>query len=106
MTIPTLGSTILGRTVLYTLSQQDADAINKRRADAQAHIHEHRDNSSGVQIHFGNSAAEGDVCPMMIVRRWGITDTSCVNGQVFLDGNDLLWVTSVAPGTGPRTFAW
>ena len=106
MTSPALGSTILGRTVLYTLCQQDADAINKRRTDAAAHLIEHRQDANGVQIHVGNSVRVGEVFPMMIVRMWGNTEKSCVNGQVFLDGNDPLWVTSVAVGTGPRTFAW
>jgi len=95
-----------GRIVLYTLSKQDADAVNKRRADAQRHLQDHRENSNGVQIHVGNQLSEDDVYPMMIIRVWGPTATSCVNGQVFLDGNDLLWVTSVAVGIGPRTFAW
>jgi hypothetical protein len=101
MTIPTPG-----RIVQYTLSKQDADATNKRRKDAHLHMAEHIANSNGVQVHVGNQPAEGDVYPMMIVRTWGSTETSSVNGQVFLDGNDLLWVTSVAVGTGPCTFAW
>ena len=95
-----------GRIVQYTLSAQDAAETNKRRADAQSHLQEHRENSNGVQVHVGNALTEGDTCPMMIVRAWGTTATSCVNGQVFVDGNDPLWVTSVAVGTGPRTFAW
>jgi len=100
-TVPTMG-----RVVLYTLDKQDADATNKRRADAQAHLQEHRENSNGAQVHVGNLLMEGDVYPMVIVRAWGTTPSSAVNGQVFLDGNDLLWATSVAVGTGPRTFAW
>ena len=100
MSIPTPG-----RIVLYTLSKQDADAQNKRRADAQKHLQDHRENSNGVQIHVGNSLAEGDVYPMVITRVWN-EDPGTVNGQVLLDGNDLLWVTSVTPGTGPRAYSW
>jgi hypothetical protein len=102
MSIPTPG-----RIVLYTLSKQDADAQNKRRADAQKHLQDHRENSNGVQIHVGNPLAEGDVYPMMIVRVWNPGNAhSAVNGQVLLDGNDLLWVTSVKVGTAPGSYAW
>ncbi len=81
----------IGRIVHYTLSGQDADAVNR-----------HRDTCSITNV--GNPASEGDVFPMMIVRVW--PGEELVQGQVFLDGNDVLWVTSVAEGTGPRTFAW
>jgi hypothetical protein len=43
---------------------------------------------------------------MLITRAWGDQPDSLVNGQVFLDGGDCLWVTSVKVGEGPRTFAW
>lgn len=101
MTIPTPG-----RIVLYTLSAQDAEATNKRRADAVAHMEEHRENSNGVQIHVGNDVREGDIFPMIITRVWNPDHGSAVNGQVLLDGNDLLWASSVNEGAGPRTFAW
>jgi hypothetical protein len=95
----------IGRIVHYTLSAQDAEAVNKRRADSSAHMAEHRENSNGVQIHVGNGVREGDIFPMVITRAWP-ADTHGVNGQVFLDGNDLLWVTSIAEGEGPRTWSW
>ena len=95
----------IGRIVRYTLSAQDADAINKRRADSSKHMTEHRENSNGVQIHVGNGVREGDVFPMLIVQVWP-NDTHGVNGQVFLDGNDSLWATSVAEGDGPRSWSW
>ena len=102
MSIPTPG-----RIVLYTLSKQDADAQNKRRADAQKHLQDHRENSNGVQIHVGNSLAEGDVYPMVITRVWNPGNPqTAVNGQVLLDGNDLLWVTSTSAGEGPCHFTW
>lgn len=99
----------LGRTVHYRLSQQDADAINKRRADALNR------NAAGVtlasqelgaQIHTGNHATAGEVYPMVITRVWGNEPTSAVNGSVFLDGNDLYWATSVTCGDGERHFTW
>ena len=97
----------IGRIVHYRLSAADAEAINRRREHAQAHLDEHRANSNGVQVHVGNRAAEGDVFPMVITRVWQPGESEGhVNGQVLLDGNDLLWVTSVNVGSGPRTFSW
>lgn len=96
----------LGRIVHYTLSEQDAEAINRRRDDAQAHAGEHRDRRDGSQVHVGNEVKAGDVYPMVITRVWGPESKSAVNGQVLLDGNDLYWVTSTAVGEGPRHFAW
>lgn len=86
----------VGRIVVYKLTEQDADAINKRRKDAATHLDTHRINSNGVQIHVGNSVTAGDVFPMIITRAWGATENSSVNGQVLLDGNDLFWATSVS----------
>lgn len=96
----------IGRIVRYTLSAQDATTINKRRRDANQHLLEHRTNENGVIVHVGNGVSEGDAYPMIITRCWGKTPESCVNGQVLLDGNDTLWVTSVSVGEGPRHFAW
>lgn len=99
----------LGRTVHYTLSEQDADAINKQRMDAK------NLNAAGVtlasqelgaQIHCGNVVGAGEVYPLVITRVWGNEPTSAVNGQVQLDGNDLYWATSVSAGDGPRHFTW
>lgn len=98
----------IGRVVHYTLSEDDAKRINKRREDAIASAHEHKMNpeATGKQVHVGNTAREGDVYPMIIVRVWGTQPGSAVNGQVLLDGNDTFWVTSVAVGEGARRFAW
>ena len=99
----------LGRTVLYQLTESDATAINSRRDGAR------NVNAAGVtlasqnlgaQIHTGNSARAGDIYPMTIVRAWGDQPDSAVNGQLLLDGNDSLWVTSVAAGDGPGRFTW
>lgn len=99
----------IGRVVHYKLSEQDAAAINARRKGAQ------NLNGAGVtlasqdlgaQIHSGNAVEAGDVYPMIITRAWGDQPTSAVNGQVLLDGNDTLWVTSVSLGLGERHFHW
>lgn len=101
---------MIGRIVHYTLSAQDADAINRRRKDASnlrhAHTYDGGTVRTGEQVHVGNSVCEGDVFPMLITRVWGDTPQSPVNGQVFLDGNDTYWVTSAMEGKGPRHYQW
>lgn len=87
----------IGRIVHYKLNDSDVTEINRRRADARrTSLH-----FSGAIIHTGNQAEPGMVFPMLITRVWGlgpngaqITEESVVQGQVFLDGNDTLWVTS------------
>lgn len=99
----------IGRIVHYTLSEQDAAAINKRRADAK------NLNAAGVtlasqelgaQIHTGNWVSAGEVYPMVITRVWRNGPDDGVNGQVLLDGNDLFWATSVTSGEGERHYSW
>jgi hypothetical protein len=95
----------IGLIVSFKLMQQHADEINKRRSDANSSGIA-RENS-GSQVHVGNSAKEGDVYPMMITRVWSPSPvpSTPVNGQVFLDGNDTLWVTSAPQGTGNGQWA-
>lgn len=82
----------IGRVVHYTLNQQDADQINRRRADSATHA--------------GNHVQDGDVYPAVIVRIFGETPESAVNLQVFLDGNDTFWATSRTLGDGPFHWTW
>lgn len=99
----------IGRTVLYTLTAQDADAVNRRRSGAgnlNAAGVTLASQNLGAQIHVGNRVQEGDQFPMTIVRAWGDQPESAVNGQVQLDGTDLLWVTSRCCGTDAGTWAW
>jgi len=104
----------IGRIVHYRLSADDASHINRRRTTGASIAERMKCGDdpqlkawpAGAQAHIGNEAAEGDVVPMLIVHVFGDTPTSAVNGQVFLDGTDVLWVTSVAVGEGPRTFSW
>lgn len=116
----------IGRIVHYRLSADDATQIDRRRttghsiavrlktslsADATIdpatgeviRIHAW---PAGAQAHIGNKVTEGDTFPMMITRVWGPSAESAVNGQVFLDSNDVFWATSVCVGDGPRTFSW
>lgn len=111
----------IGRIVHYRLSADDATQINRRRTTG-ARIAERMQNAippdvgrntepifgwpAGAQAHIGNEVKEGDTFPMMITRVWGDTPESAVNGQVFLDGTDVFWATSVSVGEGPRTFSW
>ena len=113
MPVPTIG-----RIVHYRLDANDVAQINRRRTTGKEiadRIAQGMVTSTppqrpvwplGAQAHIGNEAREGDVFPMLIVKVWGKTPTSGVNGQVFLDGNDVLWATSVLAGEGPRTFSW
>lgn len=96
----------IGRIVHYMLDPYDADAINRRRAAASSNLPEHRERGDGSQLHVGNGVSAGDVLPMMIVRAWGNTADCAVNGQVFLDGNDTYWATSVTAGDGERHYSW
>lgn len=91
-----------GRIVEYTLNEHDADQINKRRDDSRKSGLAARE--TGAVIHVGNRVSPGESYPMVIVRAWGNTEGSAVNGQVLLDGNDTFWATSRQQGEGP--FCW
>lgn len=92
----------VGRIVAYTLTETDAEQINKRRQDAR--VSGIAATNSGAVVHFGNPVLSGEICAMVIVHVWGTHEGASVNGQVLLDGNDSLWVTSVTQGDGPRQF--
>lgn len=109
----------IGRIVHYRLSEDDAAMINRRRTTGHSIMERMKIQISdkecmtpllawptGAQAHIGNDAKEGDIFPMLITRVWGDTPTCAVNGQAYLDGNDVLWVTSACVGEGPRTFSW
>lgn len=78
----------VGRIVHYTLTEFDADEINRRRADAQRE----GAGNTGKIVHVGNSAAAGEVCAAIVVKAF---TGDRANLQVMLDGNDALWRTSV-----------
>jgi hypothetical protein len=83
-----------GRIVLYCLAEHDVHAIQHRRSM-----------SGGLLT--GNPVKEGDTFPMLITEDWGAkVEGAAVNGQVFLDGEDSLWVTSRMVGEGPNTWSW
>lgn len=86
----------IGRIVHYKLTAEDADQINRRREDGTGPLSASKD-KSGAQVHVGNHVHEGETVPMIVTAVWPPYD---VNGQIFLDGNDTLWVKTVAY-TGP-----
>lgn len=112
----------IGRIVHYRLSTQDANEINRRRTTGQS-IGErltrvtsdgHAQWPQGAQAHIGNPVSAGDIFPAMIVRLWDqpehpATATTLVQLQVFLDGNDTYWATSVSqlqPELGDQWPCW
>lgn len=97
----------IGRIVHYTLGQQDADEINRRRADFAAYVRGGglREGATGYMAHVGNPAEAGQVYPAMIVRVFD-PSTTTANLQVFLDGNDTFWATSRQQGEGQIHWAW
>ena len=96
----------IGQIVQYRLTAQDAEA-GRKHPDESRVVHQH----TGTVVHTGNPAGSGDVYPMIItkVSATDANEDSAVSGQVFLDGDDTLWVTSALQGSGigewvdPRT---
>ncbi|MGW6913725.1 hypothetical protein ACWGB8_07885 [Kitasatospora sp. NPDC054939] len=85
----------IGRTVLYTLDQHDADAINRRRAGRAT-----RDRIDVATL--GSMVTAGDSYPAVITRAF---PAGC-NLQVHLDGVDAHWATTRPEGTEPGTWSW
>lgn len=98
----------VGRTVLYKLSERDVVEINRRRTTPYSIAERIKVLAwpLGAQAHIGNIVVEGDTYPMVVVRKWGGADSDMVNGQVLLDGNDVLWVTSVHQGDTNGAWQW
>ena len=88
----------LGDIVLYQLTKDDAENINRRYSHASHNQDLMRICKTGYQAHFGNAVGEGIVVAMIITKVWS---DICINGQTILDGNDSLWVTNVSKGEGP-----
>jgi hypothetical protein len=103
----------VGQIVQYTLTEEDANQINRRRTTGTAIATRIENNGQiatdgavigeqwpiGAQAHIGNAASTGDTLPLLIVRIWPNEfgeGRPGVNGQVFLDRNDTYWVCSVS----------
>ncbi len=106
MSNPVITPTV-GRVVLYSLSEQDVGEISRRRTTGHSIAERIREAAwpIGAQAHIGNDVRVGDVFPGIVVRTWG---GDCINIQVLLDGNDVLWVTSrnVADEPTPGRHHW
>lgn len=99
----------IGRIVHYRLTAEQATEVNRRRDDAKLNSDVMRTERPGYQAHVGNPVYAGEPVAMIVVQVWPNEfgpDHDGVNGQVFLDGNDSLWVTSVKEGDGPGTWSW
>lgn len=93
---------LLGATVAYKLTEQDATRVNHNRAMARRYGWS--GNVTGQLIHRGNQVSPGDVFPAIVVRVWPSGHE--VNLQVFMDGTDALWATSVQEGDGSVDGQW
>lgn len=94
----------VGRIVHYQFTESDTAKINRRRESFEDQRKADLINwNDGAQAHVGNRAHEGATVPLLIVV---VNEDSTINGQAFLDGNDTLWVTSAAEGTGTGCWSW
>lgn len=87
----------IGMMVLYQLTEEEALATNKRREDAKQNVEKMREERPGFQAHVGIETSEDDLLPMIVTFVSQDLPTF-VDGQVFLNGNDSLWVTEVMEG--------
>ncbi|MGW4124754.1 hypothetical protein [Nocardia sp. NPDC004711] len=92
----------IGRIVHYTLTEYDAQAINKRRVDFAEHRRTEGYADTGYVAHYGNEARAGDVYPALIVRTRG----DLVNLKVQLDGTDEYWAPARSEGDGAGFWNW
>lgn len=96
----------IGRIVHYRLSEEAAQQINRRRTQGASIADRMKREPPawpmGAQAHIGNEAEAGQTFPMLLVKVAG----TMVNGQVFLDGNDVYWATNVNEGIGVGEYSW
>lgn len=101
----------IGRIVHYRLSQEAVEMIARRRTTSSSIADRIKGGEwpLGAQAHIGNPHHKGQVLPMIITVVWPNEygpNFDGVNGQVILDGNDTLWVTSVKEGTEDGQWSW
>jgi hypothetical protein len=111
----------IGRIVLYRLTKEDAAQVNRRRTNGQS-IKERMAISvlgkmgvlqdeirawpQGAQAHIGWPVKDGQVFPMMITNVDPVTIEGYVSGQVFLNGNDVLWKVDAPEGKENGQWSW
>ena len=83
----------VGRSVHYTLTEDDCREIASQRAGVVANVplSDGQSSMAIVDVWYGNTHYLGDTLPMGIV---AVNSNESVNGQVVLDGNDVLWKSS------------
>lgn len=96
----------IGRIVFYRMAPWVAAEINARRKRQFSKSHDPAAPAGYERLSRGNGVGPGQLYPAMIVAVWGDTPDSAVNLQVFLDGNDTEWVTSVCVGTRDHSYEW
>lgn len=99
--VPTVS---IGRIVHYKLSRLACHHIESKRAKLEKETPGAR---SGY-VSLGNDVSPGMVFPMIVVavREEDYGHKVFVNGQVFLDGVDTLWMTGVERGDGNGQWQW
>lgn len=95
----------VGRIVIVKVSEQMVLEINRRRTTGSSIASRIKEDKwpIGAQAHIGNSPEIGQEFPMIITKVWSDT---CVNGQIFLDSNDVYWGTSVSQGDHNGMWNW
>lgn len=92
-----------GEFVTYTLTEGDVEDIVDQRAfmaKAQVTLQSADDRHSSIRqdttprrVFVGNPVEVGDEFPLLVTK---VRDNGDYSGQVFLDGNDTLWVIVLA----------
>jgi hypothetical protein len=103
----------LGKIVIYKLTKEDADQVNRRRItreEIQKQIFLGHW-QLGSQAHVGEGVLAGEELPMIVtkvVQTAGVDGpgSTALSGQVFLNGNDTLYVTGRFEGDAHGTWSF
>lgn len=95
----------IGRIVIYKLTQDDADKINRRRTTGLSIAERMRDDKwpTGAQAHIGDKVKAYSDLPMIITAVYdGPVEGSAniIDGQVFLNGTDTFWAQGIEEDEG------
>lgn len=89
---------LVGEILLYTITAEDAHAINRRRAmttSIRARMERNPPEwPEGAQAHVGTTVIQGETLPLIVTA----VHRHDVGGQVLLNGNDQFWVRDIPPG--------
>jgi hypothetical protein len=113
----------IGRTLIFKITEEQAQHINRRRTTGESIAARIQNNGQiatdgavigeqwpiGAQAHIGNFVYEGNSYPLIVTNVWPDefgAGKPGVNGQVILDGNDSLWVTSAGEGEENGQWQW